>query len=121
MTGIAFNAFTSQPQGVFTPLARADRLEVKLDESPPKTAKEFNHINNVSSETYVVLQGDYNIRLGPPGSKERIEAKTGDVFVVPRSVPHGDVTSRDGYRILLLEAPPQKGLAGLWQKVRDRL
>lgn len=105
MTQIAFNALTSAPQGVFTPMLRTEKLDVKLAASGPGTRHAFEHRNVHSSETYVVMQGDYSIRVGPQAAEKRLEAKAGDVFTIPKGLPHGDSQTRDGYRILLMETP----------------
>lgn len=107
MTQVLFNIHTSAPQGVFKPMAQAGPLDVKLSDSPANQQHTFDHINTDSAETYVVVQGDYSLRLGPKGSPQRLYAKTGDVFVIPRATPHGDSATQNGFRILLMETPPQ--------------
>lgn len=110
-----FNANQAKPLGVFKPMFTTEKLDVKLSEAKAGRNKSFNHINTDSAETYVVMQGDYNIRVGQPGSDKmvRVEARQGDVFSVPKGVPHGDVTTEKGYRVVLLETPP-RGMLDEW-------
>ena len=113
-----FNALTAAPRGVFDPMLATSRMDVKLTQAPAGTQKTFNHVNHDSDETYVIMQGDYSLRVGPQGANTTsiFHARQGDVFTVPKGTPHGDANTQDGYRALLLETPDPSNPLNEWMR-----
>jgi mannose-6-phosphate isomerase-like protein (cupin superfamily) len=80
-------------------MARADAYDLMMTESDGPRRIPFNHVNT-RDETVVMISGNYSTRIGT----QRVQVNTGDVLVIPRGVPHGDIeTGPGGYKVLQIE------------------
>ncbi|MBY0402378.1 MAG: cupin domain-containing protein [Cyanobacteria bacterium] len=99
---VSFNVFTSVPRGVYPPIpmAKADTYNLMMTQSQGPRSVAFNHIND-RDETIVMIEGSYSTRV----NTNRVTLNTGDVLVIKKGTPHGDIeTGPQGYKALQIES-----------------
>lgn len=82
-------------------------------EHPPNVGPAL-HMHPRGLETFHIIRGEYTFLLG----NENINAKSGDVIVVPRNTPHKFKSGSDGGEFLVISPP---GLENYFYEVSQLL
>lgn len=97
--------------GMFDPDVRRIETQLGTEEMVPSVwyfregEEMIHHAHQEQEELYLVLEGDFRVKFGEPGSTEEHSVEEGDFFAAAPDVKHGHkCVSREG-RILAVGSP----------------